>query len=102
MDRIQSLKYSRIQSLKAFSAFTKFNSKKITICSTQLLENKYCISANKCPRHLLNFETFEVRRLKEGGASFKVREIIDQFFFIFVYLFQVNFILVMVTLLSDF
>ena len=51
---------------------------------------------------LTYFWDFEVRHLKEGGASFKVREIIDQFFFIFVYLFQVNFILVMVTLLSDF
>ena len=40
----------------------KLNSKKITMYSTQLLETKYCISANKHPRQLLNFEA-----LKCGG-----------------------------------
>ena len=40
----------------------KLNSKKITMYSTQLLETKYCISANKHPWQLFNFEA-----LKCGG-----------------------------------
>ena len=43
---------------------------RITIAFTQKFFKEYCISSNKC---LLNFET-EVRRLSEGGAHFKVKE----------------------------
>ena len=58
MDRIQSLTSGEKRPQWPFSAFTKLNSKKI-IYSIQRLENRYCISANKRPRHLFNFEALK-------------------------------------------
>ena len=59
VDRIQSLKSGEKRLQWPLNAYTKLTSKKITIYSIQLLENKYCISANKHPQHLFNFEALK-------------------------------------------
>ena len=59
VDWIQSLTSAEKRLQWPLSAYTKLSSKKITIYSIQLLENKFCISANKRPRHLFNFEALK-------------------------------------------
>ena len=62
------------------------NSEK-TVRETSILKrsvHEYRIFSNKRTRRLFDFEAFKVRRLKEGGAYFKVRQIVHMKFQIFV------------------
>ena len=103
MERIQSLTSGEKRPQWPFSAFTKLNWKKITIYSIQLLENRYCISANKrsAPGTYLILRLWSAA-LKRGRCFFQSKRNYWSNFFIFVYLFHMRFILVTVTLWSDF